>query len=209
MNEEAPSGRLFVFEGPDGVGKSTIAQALTARLNSMSLDTTYQTFPGREPGSLGRHVYELHHDPERFGVMEINPTSLQVLHIAAHIDAVESFILPALRSGRTVVLDRFWWSTYVYGRTFGADVLALEAAIQAEHTYWGAVSPTAVFLISRKIMNSRGVPKFDKDLFRELSEGYAKLVEAQRQNHSIWQIANNGSVDEAVQTILSIVLQHQ
>jgi thymidylate kinase len=101
------SGKLIVFEGPDGVGKSTMATGVAAMLTARGTPCELLAFPGREPGTLGLHVYQLHHEPQRFGVVSIPPTSLQLLHVAGHLDAINDRILPALRAGRWVVLDRF------------------------------------------------------------------------------------------------------
>src|SRR6266496_2497692 len=57
----ATPGKLFVFEGPDGVGKTTLSSALNDHLNATGIQCDYLSFPGRETGSLGRHVYEQQH----------------------------------------------------------------------------------------------------------------------------------------------------
>ena len=89
------------------MGKSTLTHTLTIHLNSIGIHCDHFAFPGHEPGSLGRLVYDFHHNPVNFGIKSVNPTSVQVLHIAAHIDAVERYILPAIEKGRSIVLDRF------------------------------------------------------------------------------------------------------
>src|ERR1044071_4273325 len=125
-------GKLFVFEGPDGSGKTTLSHAFVEYLKSKGVECDYFAFPGQEPGTIGRLVYDLHHDPRDVEVESLTPTSLQLLHIAAHVDAIESKILPALKKGRTVVLDRFWWSTWVYGKVGGVSPKILRAMIQLE-----------------------------------------------------------------------------
>ena len=110
MSERASKGRLIVFEGPDGVGKSTLSLALADRLKAMGLPCQHLSFPGKDVGTVGRLVYDVHHDPVQYGIQEITAASLQALHIAAHLDAIERRILPDLNEGHWVILDRFWWS---------------------------------------------------------------------------------------------------
>jgi len=77
-------GCFFAFEGADGVGKSTIAKCVTEELSKKGNDTLFLSFPGHEPNSLGKIIYDLHHNSQYFGVERISPTSLQMLHIAAY-----------------------------------------------------------------------------------------------------------------------------
>jgi dTMP kinase len=141
---------LYVFEGPDGVGKSELSRLFAQQLAESGIDCEHLAFPGRDNGTLGKHVYELHHDAQRHGIESISPTSLQLLHVAAHIDTIENRIVPALKAGQTVVLDRFWWSTIVYGLVSGISRQTLDAMIGLELTVWGGIQPTVLFLIRRK-----------------------------------------------------------
>lgn len=140
-------GKLFVFEGPDGVGKTTIAKKVTQLLASEKIPFEYFSFPGNVPGTLGDFVYRLHHDRGSLGVASICPSSLQTLHIAAHIDSICSSIVPLLVSGTNVILDRFWWSTYIYGLAAGIKPRFLKTIIDAELLSWGKISPELVFYI--------------------------------------------------------------
>ena len=138
-------GKLFVFEGPDKVGKSTLAQWFATHLQNSGIRCTLLSFPGNEVGTLGRHVYELHHDPGRFGIDTLSEASLQLLHVAAHIDSIENRIKPLVCGGSTVVLDRFWWSTFVYGLVGGVPRSVLDSMIAIERSVWHPVRPDRLF----------------------------------------------------------------
>src|SRR5436190_23476933 len=140
--------QLFVVEGPDESGKTTLSAVLAKHLSGGGAQVELFAFPGQEEGTLGHLVHKLHHEPAAVGIQALTTSSLQLLHIAAHVDAIESRIIPALKSGRTVVLDRFWWSTWVYGNVTGVHENSLKAMILAERIAWGRIRPATVFLIS-------------------------------------------------------------
>ena len=196
-----PSGSLFVFEGPDGVGKSELAKLLFQALKASSVDCELLAFPGRKPGTLGSLVYGLHHTPSQFGVNALSATALQALHVAAHIDAIEAHILPALMSGKTIILDRYWWSTKVYGLVGGANKAAIEDLIKAELLSWDGVKPSAVFLI-RRMRPLREEPIRE---WRRWCSAYEKLSAAEAQSYPVCTVDNDGSIDDAVRQVMRIV----
>jgi len=198
----ATPGQLFVFEGPDGVGKTTLSKALSEHLNATGILCDYLSFPGRETGSLGRHVYELHHDPNRFGISAIDPASLQLLHVAAHIDLIGQWILPKLAAGRHVILDRFWWSTWVYGVTAGVDRNILRSMLAVERTYWGDTFPTIVFLLQRDrpYRHEQTAATWSK-----LAATYYELAEEQQHAYPIKIIRNNQSISDMLSTIIQAI----
>jgi thymidylate kinase len=190
---------LIVFEGPDGVGKSTLVEFLRRFLEAQSIAHEIVSFPGDRPGTLGELVYDLHHASQKYGIGSISPAGLQALHIAAHLDAITQIIIPALRSGSWVVLDRFWWSTWVYGRAAGIDPRILDALIEAERRLWGQFSPSVVFLIQRTEPFGGGPPTDD---FTTLSNLYRQLSSSEAAQHEVVTIK-----DADAQAASSIVAQ--
>lgn len=164
------AGPLYAFEGPDGVGKSTLANMLRVHLLSRDVPCESFSFPGRDPGTLGKLVYSLHHDPQKVVGGTVTPTAIQALHIAAHIDQIERRIIPALRSGTAVVLDRWHWSTSVYGQEFGADTDTLHALVEAECVCWRDYKPHHIILLDCRVPK-RPVP--DHDRWIRIKNGYA------------------------------------
>ena len=201
----AHSGSLFVFEGPDGVGKTTLVRRTAEALQSDGRRVDVLSFPGREPGTLGEHVYSLHHDPAKFGITAMTPESLQVLHVAAHLDAIDRLIRPRLESGSVVLLDRYWWSTWVYGISGGGRRATLDAAIASEVTHWGALRPSALLLISR----SESL-RVDEQRSRWLTRVglYRDLAEMERGKYPIYTIPNNREPEQATEMILQTIGHH-
>jgi dTMP kinase len=167
-------GKLIVFEGPDGVGKSRLAQETCGWLRSMGIEVVELSFPGSTENTLGQLVYDLHHHHSgRFHIRTMNPLSLQVLHIAAHIDEIERAVRPAIARGAWVVLNRFWWSTWVYGMLQNVNQKCLELIIETEKCCWKDLLPNAIFLVRRHeaIRREHAPETFDRlsSLYRQLS----------------------------------------
>jgi thymidylate kinase len=188
------AGRLIVMEGADDAGKSTLSKLLVERLVQAGHNAALFSFPGREAGTLGAQIYEFHHRAPA-----TNLVSRQLLHIAAHIDAVEGRILPAIREGKIIVLDRFWWSTWVYGMVSGAHALSLKAMIDLEKFHWQEVLPTIVFLISR----SQGRAGNNETDRHKLIAEYARLAAQEENLYPISHIKNEGSRDAAMLSIIN------
>jgi dTMP kinase len=104
----ASGGRLIVFEGGEGPGKSTqlrrLAEQLTARgIRHRSLREPGGTALGSEVRRILLHVED-----------EIEPRAEALLFMASRAQLVAREIRPALERGEWVLLDRFFLSTYAY-----------------------------------------------------------------------------------------------
>ena len=106
-------GRLLVFEGLDGSGKSTQAALLGKWLQSQgyrvfftewnSSDLTASTIRrGKKKGLL-------------------TPTTFSLLHATDFADRFERKILPPLRAGYLVVCDRYAFTAFVRDQARGCD----------------------------------------------------------------------------------------
>lgn len=112
------SGAFVVLEALDGVGKSTLTQALAARLGGVAMDT-----PGPELRALS---------PAILGALGAEQTA-RALFYAASVVAAGRRAREITRDGRTVVMDRYWLSTVSYALARGADpkLREIEALIPA------------------------------------------------------------------------------
>ncbi|WP_170975983.1 AAA family ATPase [Rhizobium sp. FY34] len=190
------TGKLFIFEGPDGVGKTTVVQALKEKFAGTAFE--FLSFPGRDEGTLGHAIYRIHHDPEEFGIKVMSELARQTLHVAAHIDVIQTRIRPWIADGKYVVLDRFWWSTLVYGSVGGGDQKALAELVVAEQTVWGEIKPAAAFLIDRDGPINR---REDLSYWHKLRSSYARLAAEESNKYQVQVVPNTGSVAEAVDRV--------
>ncbi len=115
-------GKLIVFEGGEGTGKSTQARLLADALGAAGQGVLLTREPGGAPGAeaLRRLLLD---DPPATGWA---PLSEALLHYAARNEHLEKTIRPALARGLWVVSDRFADSTTAYqgaGLKIAADVL--------------------------------------------------------------------------------------
>ncbi|PKB67614.1 MAG: dTMP kinase [SAR202 cluster bacterium Io17-Chloro-G4] len=110
---------FIVFEGIDGSGKSTQAKALLQRLRRRNIPALLTHEPGGTP--LGEQL-------RRWlkGRADLSPLAELTLFVAARAQLVDKVITPALKSGVTVISDRFTASTVAYqghGRGLDLDLI--------------------------------------------------------------------------------------
>jgi dTMP kinase len=101
-------GLLIVFEGPEGVGKTTQVTRLADRLNSAGVRAERYREPGGTP--LGTEIRELLLNPSN---REITPGAEALLFMAARAQLM-AHVESRLVEGAVVLLDRFFLSTYAY-----------------------------------------------------------------------------------------------
>jgi len=193
-------GRLLVFEGMDGSGKSVLSEATANLLEEQGSPSQLITFPGRIPGTLGHLVYRIHHDANANGINRLSPSSLQTLHIAAHLDAIESLILPALAQGEDVVLDRYWWSTWAYGIAAGASRSIIEALVHVERVAWGPQRPACIFYVQREDPDCQ----WSEDQ-QNLKVAYEEIMANEAGNYPIQRIKNENTIEVALEQVMSFV----
>jgi dTMP kinase len=113
------AGYLIAVEGIDGTGKSTLCSALGEWLAARDIDHTLS----REPtdGPFGRRIREIARG-DRDGTTLEEELRLFVEDRKQHVADV---ILPNLRAGRVVVLDRYFYSTIAYQGARGADASSI------------------------------------------------------------------------------------
>lgn len=199
-------GKLIVFEGVDAVGKTTLSNDLCSYLSNLGTPFKRCQFPGKEQGTLGELVYKIHHShKEDFSISEITPCSLQLLHIAAHIDTIESKIKPTLLKGAWIILDRFWWSTYVYGLNSDVPRPQLDQMIAIEQISWGDISPDIIFLIdSHTPLRQDESETRDRQIKRDL---YNELCTSNQMDRCVRISTSNkpGMKDKAIEQIRNSV----
>lgn len=102
-------GTLISIEGPEGAGKSSVLEALLPRLENAGI--AYITT--REPGGveIAEKIREVILDPSN---TEMDPKTELLLYIASRRQHLAERVLPALKAGKLVIMDRFIDSSVAY-----------------------------------------------------------------------------------------------
>jgi dTMP kinase len=135
----ARRGPLIVFEGPEGVGKTTQVRWLADHLAALGLPHVAL----REPGgtALGERVRGLVLD----AALDVHPRAEALLFLAARAQLLDA-VREHLDRGAIVLLDRFFLSTYAYqvaGRGLPEDAIR-----EANAFATGGLTPDLTILLS-------------------------------------------------------------
>ena len=109
--------KFIVVEGSEGVGKSTQIKTIKSFLEEHKI----KYIVTREPGgtSFGESIRSIILDQNN----DTDNLTDSLLFYASRYENYNKIILPALKNGKTVICDRFHYSTLVYQGIVGDDEL--------------------------------------------------------------------------------------
>ena len=112
--------KFIVVEGSEGVGKSTQIKTIKLFLEEHKIEYILT----REPGgtSFGESIRSIILDQNN----DTDNLTDSLLFYASRYENYNKIILPALKNGKTVICDRFHYSTLVYQGIVGDDKLVRE-----------------------------------------------------------------------------------
>lgn len=194
-------GLFISFEGADGCGKSTQMKLLEKYL----LDRGYEVVVSREPGGcpISERIRELVLDVECKGM---SAECEALLFAASRAEHVRSVILPALKSGKIMLCDRFLDSSIAYqarGRELGDDFIRLINKPAGE----ARPNRTLLFVgqrekISQRLRANANLDRMEieKDSFvRRVYEAYDEIHSAEPDRVHI--IDSNGTIEEIFEAV--------
>ena len=208
-------GKLIVFEGVEGVGKTTQIRRLGETLAARGI-----AYLGvREPGgtAVGNEIRRLLLEPGP----GFSARTEAVLFMASRAELVDRDIRTALANGMVVIADRFFLSTYAYqiaGRGLpDADVTA------ANRFATGGLVPDLTLLLRLSVQaslartDSRGsrdrIEAADDDFHHRVADAFDRFTDPEWQRHHpesgpVAPVDASGSVDEVGAAVLG-VLEHK
>ncbi|WP_136797971.1 dTMP kinase [Desulfosediminicola ganghwensis] len=200
MKHELP-GRLIVFEGIDGTGKTTQIPLLADYLTNLG----HKVQVTREPttGQYGQKIRELY--VQRTSVSR--EEELQ-LFIADRREHIEQLVMPALEKGEIVLCDRYYLSTAAYQGANGFDPMEIIKLNQfAPEPDIALIFEVSVDTSLERITNGRGeqLNDFEQEesltrvsrIFSELDLPFIRRINAEKPIEEVHR-----SVVEAVKPVL-------
>ena len=207
-------GRFIVFEGGEGVGKSTQARLLADALKQSGVEVELTREPGGTPGAEAIRTLLLDPDGNAWGA-----EAEALLFAAARADHAGKLIRPALEAGRWVVCDRFIDSSRAYqgggGGLSDHDLRALHrigsADLYPDLTILIEVSPeaTAARLAARDGNKSDRIGGRDSGYHANVARAFARFAE--EEPHRFVRISGEGEAGEvhrAVMNAIAPLLEH-
>lgn len=191
---------IYVFEGIDNVGKTTIVNELKEKLSKeIDCECEIVAFPGNEERTLGALVYDIHHHKNKYFDYAINDASLQLLHVASHIDLIQRKLLKECSYKKIILMDRFWWSTYAYGLAGTLERDIINTILTSELKYWEKIRINRIFLLERKNREK----DYDTDKDNIILQNYRGLASKEPK----CQVINNdASLDEVITMIFNQII---
>ena len=171
------NSRFIVLEGSEGVGKSSHIKTIENYLIDYKIDYIIT----REPGGTktGEEIRKIILDKEN----ETDELSDALLFYASRYENYTKKILPALNTGKTVICDRFHYSTLVYQGIVGNNYTVRDLHIIFDEIYKKSINHVIYFYTdpeeSLKRISSRPVTdKFESkglSFLEEISEAYKNV----------------------------------
>ena len=195
-------GFLVSLEGPEGAGKTSVLEALIPVLE----DRGVEVLSTREPGGdlIGEKIREVILDPSH---TQMDPKTELLLYIASRRQHLVEKVLPALATGKLVIMDRFIDSSVAY-QGFGRG-LDKEAIDWLNEFATDGLKPDLTLYfdieveegLARIAANSnREVNRLDMeglDLHRKVRQGYLSLIE--REGNRIEKIDASLPLDQVIE----------
>jgi dTMP kinase len=199
MQKNPYLGTFIVFEGLDGSGQTTQANLLKDFLSSQGYKVVLTKEP-TENSEAGKKIRAALDQKISFP-----HKTLQELFAQDRREHLENSIIPALKTGKCVISDRYFFSSFAYGTASGIDLNWLiqlnDEFLMPDFTIILKVRPE--ICIERIEKRGEGKTLFEKiDRLQKVWEIYEKLPS---RFENVFIIDGEKTVEEVFQTVKEIV----
>lgn len=196
------NGKLITFEGIDGSGKTTQINLLKEYL----IKNDYNIIVLREPGGtkVGEKIRDILLDNRN----KINPITEALLYASSRAELVSEIIIPSLKSGKIVILDRFVDSSIAYqgyARGIGIDTIRAVnniaiLGLKPDLTIFLDIKPEeAIKRVSHRQYRDR-LEEENVDFYKKVYTGYMYLIKERPERFTV--IDGKQSVSEVQYNII-------
>ena len=199
--------RFIVFEGVDGTGKTALFNRIVKYYKTFAKNSPIyaDAMPGTIDGTLGEWVYRLHHNRvmNNLSPDNISPVALQLLHVAAHVDTLLTRIIPTFEINGYVILDRYWWSTYAYSRSYAFPEFVW-SMVNIERMILDQLPRPAVIYLTRS--TSLKPDEVDSILHDKLDSYYREVFQIEREaGTEVHELNNDGSIKQIWEILIKYI----
>jgi thymidylate kinase len=191
-------GQLLIFEGLDATGKSTIANKITQMLNGVYLYT-----PDR------KYINQFLNELRDLNIQTSRRCEIILNGLRQMLPEIEAL----LKSGKTVILDRWKWTTLAYHFSAGNQFWLLHREDWQELLN-GIRSGNFEFLIQipneniwQERLHLRPLSPSDRSLIEDQNKRHKILSFYSKLNPHFKTIDNSGTINKSIEQVLNMLDQ--
>ena len=195
-------GKFIVFEGIDRCGKTTQAKLLQKKLKEKKIDPVLTFEPGAT--NIGHELRDILLHSQ----FNLDPLTETFLFEADRTEHVKKVIIPALKSGKWVISDRYFYSTLAYQS--GGKGVNEEIINQLNQFATNGVIPDLVILIDilpeTAVQRKGELDRIEKEGIQFLNRVREKYLYLSRQEKNFVVIDGEVPIPQIEEKIWKIVL---
>ena len=200
------NGKLIVFEGPDGSGKTTILKKVNQKLSKQG----YKLMLVREPGGteISEKIREIIIDNDN---VNMSAKTESLLFAASRAQLIDEKIRPGLENGKIILCDRFVLSSLTYqgvGRGLGIEeVKAINDFatdnIRPDLTIFFNIDYKTALVRKRENFSADRLENEDFNFHKKIFDAYLNI--AQKYNRDIKQVDATRSIEKVSSDVLNLI----
>ena len=201
------NGKLIVFEGPDGSGKTTILN----KVNEIIISKGYKTNLLREPGGtfISEKIRDIIIDNEN---INMDAKTEALLFAASRAQLVSEKIKPLIDAGEIILCDRFVLSSLTYqgvGRGLGIEEIKTindfaTGGLKADLTVFFNIDYKDALIRKRANFTADRLENEEFDFHKKIFDAYLDM--AKLYQDEICEIDASKSIDEVSKSALDLIL---